>query len=220
MIVSCWRFALSSLILVWGAHVGFSQGSVTAHKPITPLPPAELFAFLPPSPTGWQLKESKAKNFFIGWLCAQASREFDQPLKPQSGNARGLTAITRIRVMDTGYYPSFNGDFENFRVGKYPGAESLVIAGMPARRMTLSATKERLRVSVRGRFIVEVETENQPPNTSQAWLKLFDFRRVSSIPDSGSTQLPKPLTIQSVDELTPKNNTTSQLYWGGSPSTE
>ena len=111
--------------------------------------------------------------------------------------------------MDTGYYPSFNGDFENFRVGKYPGAESLVIAGMPARRMTLSATKERLRVSVRGRFIVEVETENQPPNTSQAWLKVFDFRRVGSIPDSGSTQLPKPLTIQSVDELNPKNNTTS-----------
>jgi hypothetical protein len=122
--------------------------------------------------------------------------------------------------MDTGYYGSFNGDFENFRVGRYPGAESLLIAGMPARKITLSATKERLRVSVRGRFIVEVETENQPQNTGQAWIKLFDFRKLATIPDSGITQLPKPIVIQSLDELNPKNNSSSQLYWSGSPSSE
>ena len=213
-------FALFQLLVVCGASLIFAQSSTTARKPIMPLSPAELLPFLPSAPVGWQLKESKAKNYFLGWVCAQASREFDQPVKSRPGSAPLPPMITRVRVMDTGYYPSFNGDFENFRVGKYPGAESLVIGGMPARRITLSATKERLRVSVRGRFIVEVETENQPANTGQMWMKLFDFRRVGSIPDSGSTQLPKPITIQSLDELNPKNNSTSQLYWGGAPSTE
>ena len=120
--------------------------------------------------------------------------------------------------MDTGYYPSFNGDFENFRVGKYSNAESLLIGGMPARRITISPMRERLRVSVRGRFIVEVETDNQPTNSGQQWIQFFDFRRVSSIPDSTSTQLPKPIIVQNVDELHPANNSTSQIQWGGPTS--
>ncbi len=215
-----WLIGLLLSLVIGGPGGVFAQAAPGPHKPIIPLQPGNLFPYLPSTPVGWELKESKAKNYFLGWICSQASREFNRPVKSGPGSPQSPPMITRIRVMDTGYYGSFNGDFDNFRVGKYPGAESLLIAGMPARKITLATTKERLRVSVRGRFIVEVETENQPANTGEAWIKLFDFRKLATIPDSGSTQLPKPIVIQSLDELNPKNNSSSQLYWSGAPSTE
>lgn len=204
-------FALKCLGLV----VPLSLAAQTAvHKPILPLPPKDLLGFLPATPQGWDLKQSTAKNVFIQWLASQATREFQ--MRPnKSADRRSAPAITRIRLMDTGYFPTFNGDFENFRVGKYPGAESLVIGGMRARKISAGANHERLRVSVRGRFIVEVETENQPSNSGQGWLRFVDFPRINSITDNGAEQLPKPIILSSVDELTPTKNSTSKLFWGG-----
>ena len=185
--------------------------------PIVPSKPAELITLLPTAPAEWKMTESSAKSFFIGWICSQASREFQHaaPSNPLSGATPAPPFITRVRLMDTGYFPSFNGDFENFRIGKYSNAESLLINGMPTRRITVSAARERLRVSLRGRFIVEVETDNQKPNSGQAWLSYFDLRKINGIPDSGSPQLPKPIVIETVDELHPANNSASQLNWGG-----
>ena len=161
------------------------------------------------------MADSSAKSFFLGWICAQASREFQHPAPANPNGPPPPPFITRVRLMDTGYYPSFNGDFENFRVGKYSNAESLVIGGMPARRITISPVRERLRVSVRGRFIVEVETDNQRPNSGQAWLQYVDFRKIATIPDSGALELPKPILIETIDELNPAKNSSSQLHWGG-----
>jgi hypothetical protein len=190
-----------------------------AHKPILPSRPSEIIKILPTVPAEWKMTESTAKSFFIGWICSQATREFQHPAPAQPGSPPPPPFITRVRLMDTGYYPSFNGDFENFRVGKYSNAESLVINGMPARKITISPTRERLRVSVRGRFIVEVETDNQPTNSGQPWLQYFDFRKINSIPDSGPTELPKPILVDTIDELNPANNSTSKLNWGGPTST-
>src|SRR5205085_3796138 len=133
-----------------------------------PLPPADLIKYLPGVPTDWKMTDSSGKSFFLGWICSQATREFQHPAPVPPGGTPAPPYVTRVRLMDTGYYPSFNGDFENFRVGKYSNAESLMIGGMPARKITISPTRERLRVSVRGRFIVEVETDNQPSNSGQA----------------------------------------------------
>src|SRR5437867_10907220 len=109
----------------------FSAGAANGqtHKPMVPLPPGDLLQYLPSTPDGWQLKKSGAKNFFIGWICSQATREFERPAPASTvpGATPSPPQFTRVRVMDTGYYPSFNGDFENFRVGKYPGAETLMI---------------------------------------------------------------------------------------------
>lgn len=185
-------------------------------KPIVPLRPAELVKYLPATPPEWTMTESTAKNFFVGWICAQATREFQHPAPTTADGKAAPPYITRVRVMDTGYFSSFNGDFDSFRVGKYSNAESLMVGGMPARRITISPTRERLRVSVRGRFIVEVETDNQPANSAQTWLRLIDFATIARIPDSATTQLPKPITIENVDELHAGNNSTSQLHWGGS----
>jgi hypothetical protein len=177
-----------------------------------------LLKLLPAGPPEWRTTESSAKSFFVSWLCAQATKEFQQPAPVQQGAPAAPPLITRLRLMDTGYYPSFNGDFENFRVGKYANAESLLSFGLPSRRITINNNRERLRVSIRGRFIVEVETDNQKPDAGKAWLQSIDFRRIASLPDNGSTDLPKPLVIQTVDELRPANNSTSQLHWAGPPS--
>src|SRR2546423_1503196 len=88
------------------------------HNPLVPLAPADLIKFLPTTPTGWELKQSNAKNFFVEWLCSQATR---------------------------------------------------------------------------------------------------DFQRISAITDTSGNQLPKPIVITSIDELTPSKNSTSKLFWGGSP---
>ena len=203
------------LVFVTASWIITSFSFGQSHAPIVPSKPAELIKYLPGAPTGWKMAESTAKNFFLGWVCSQASREFQRPAPTQPGVPVGPPFVTRVRLMDTGYFASFNGDFENFRVGKYSNAESLMVGGMPARKIRISPTRERLRVSVRGRFIVEIETDNQPANSGQAWLQLFDFRQVSSIPDASASQLPKPIIVETVDELHPSNNSSSQLYWGG-----
>lgn len=197
--------------------VALASAQQVARKPIVPLRPPELIKYLPAAPPDWTMSESAAKNFFVGWICAQATREFQHPAAAvRNAGEKALSYVTRIRLMDTGYFPSFNGDFDNFRVGKYSNAESVMISGMPARRITVSPARERLRISVRGRFIVEVETDNQPANAAQTWLRLIDFATIARIPDSAVSQLPKPITIETVDELHPANNNTSQLHWGGS----
>src|SRR3954470_16250952 len=123
-----YRFLQVAFVLIGTGAVMSAQ----AHKPIVPLQPAEVLKHLPAAPAEWKLTESTAKSFFVGWLCAQATREFQHPAPPvKPGAPPGPPYITRVRLMDTGYYPSFNGDFDKFRVGKYSNAESLVIAGMP-----------------------------------------------------------------------------------------
>ena len=204
-------FTVTSVII---ASLAFAQ----SHKAIVPSKPAELIKYLPTAPAGWKMTESTAKSFFIGWVCSQATREFQHPAPAQLGAPPPPPFITRVRLMDTGYYPSFNGDFENFKVGKYSNAESLLVAGMPARKITISRTRERLRVSIRGRLIVEVETDNQPLNSGQVWLQYFDLRKISSIADS-NTQLSNPIVIETVDEIHPERNSSSQVHWGGPSNT-
>lgn len=207
-------------LLVATAAVVHAQQPAPARKPIVPLPPAELLKLLPSAPPEWTMTQSTAKNFFVSWLCAQATREFQRPAPqpPEPGAPIPPPLITRLRLIDTGYYPSFNGDFENFKVGRYSNAESLLIFGQPSRRIILSDTRERLRVSLRGRFIVEVETDNQRPDSGKPWLQYFDLRRIANLPDAGSAELPKPIQIQTIDEMRPGNNSSSQLHWGGAPS--
>jgi hypothetical protein len=86
---------------------------------------------------------------------------------------------------------------------------------MPARKITINPTRERLRVSVRGRFIVEVETDNQPPGSGHAWLQYVDFKKITAISDSGAAQLPKPIPVSVINELHPEKNSSSQINWGG-----
>ncbi|HSV62235.1 MAG TPA: hypothetical protein VLH83_02720, partial [Chthoniobacterales bacterium] len=122
--------------------------------------------------------------------------------------------IARIKILDTGYFHSFNGDFENFQVGNYGTNESLMLNGNRARRMAIGPAHVRLKVSVRGRFVIEIEVLNQPANSDLSWLRLVDVTKLAALPDSGSDKLPKPIVLLTVDELNPQKNATSELHWG------
>ncbi|MEY2480535.1 MAG: hypothetical protein QOI04_1462 [Verrucomicrobiota bacterium] len=186
-----------------------------AHKPIVPLQPPDLIKLLPPTPNGWEMKESKAKSFYNEWLVSQASRQFVQPQPPSSSAGPGgqrPPQITHLRLTDTGFNPALFGDFEQFKAGKYGNTESLSFNAFPARRITF-ADGERLRILIKARFIVEVETHNQAPNAAMLWAKQFDFSRLNSIPDAGVEKLANPLTVFSIDELNPKANSSYQVSW-------
>lgn len=207
------RSALMIVLLLTSGEIPvFAQ----AHKPIVPVPPAELLPLLPATPTGWELKQSVAKNMFVEWLCSNAMREFQRPstLASKPGATPSPPQIARIKILDTGYFPSFNGDFENFQVGNYGTNESLMINGMRARRIAIGPDHIRLKVSVRGRFVVEIEVQHQPARSELSWVGVIDFRKLEALPDSGSEKLPKPIIISTVDELNPKKNATSELHWG------
>jgi hypothetical protein len=183
-----------------------------ARKPIVPLQPTELIKFLPSTPGGWELKESKAKSFYNEWLVSQASREFVQQQRPSPGAQPLPPQITHVRLTDTGYNPALFGDFDQFKPGKYGNTESLSFGPFPARRLTFSGG-ERLRILIKARFIVEVETHNQAPNATMSWARIFDFSRVNSLPDSGVETLSNPVTVVSIDELNPKANSSYQVSW-------
>ena len=187
-----------------------------ARKPLLPLEPSELLKLAPPPPAGWTLTQSNAKNSFVEWLSSQATREFQKPNPATAVGAKPAPPPTTIvRLIDTGYFPAFNGDFENFRVGKYGNAETLMISGLPARKFSLGSEHERVRVSIRGRFIVEIEARRQPLGTAQSWLRLVNLQQLTAVSDSSPTALPKPIQIKKVDELDPKKNATSELFWSG-----
>ncbi len=184
--------------------------------PIVPLKPDEVLALLPAAPAGWRVPISKAQTSFMEWMMTQANREYvyappatspadeKSPVPPQS---------TRVRITDTGYFTSFSGAFDDFKVGSYGNEESLLIESLPTRKTKLSDGGERLVVFVKRRFLVQIETRNQPANAALAWLKRIDLRRLAAVPDSGSRQLPRPIIVSRIDELEPKNNSSSQLYY-------
>lgn len=208
------RIFFVSLSIIFTVQSANAQ-SVAAHRPILPLTPSELIKFLPGTPTGWELKESRAKSFYNEWLVSQASREFSHPADAQSlppGATPAPPQVTRVRLTDTGYTPALFADFEEFKPGKYGNTESLYVDSLPARRISLSGG-ERLRVLVKARFVLEVEVHGQPPNASIAWLRQLNFARLNSVPDSGIEKLPNPVTAVTIDELNPKLNGSYQVSW-------
>ena len=203
------RLFLSSVLSLFCCVA--SAQMLPAHKPIVPVQPTDLIKLLPAAPRGWTLKESKAKSFYNEWLVSQASRKFvQQAAASPTGNLPERT--TDFRLTDTGYNPALFGDFDQFKTGKFGNTESFSFAGLPARRMTFS-NGERLRVLLKARFVIEVETHNQTPNSSISWIKQFDLSRVSALPDSGIEKLANPVTVVSIDELNPKANGSYQVSW-------
>jgi len=184
------------------------------HKTVLPLAPSELLKLLPATPRDWQIKESKAKSFYNETLVSQANRQLVGPPPPPAAAPAGTPTppTTMIRLTDTAYNPAMYADFEEFKVGKYGNTESLNVDGLPARKITLS-NGDRLRILVRNRFVIEVETHNQPPNAAISWAHQFDVAKINAVPDSVVQKLPNPVTVVSIDELNPKANSSYQVSW-------
>ncbi len=206
--------ALAVLLAVVSRLASAQAPATGMHKPILPLAPAELLRFLPAPPPNWKTTDSKASNFFMEWIRCEASREFVMVVPEMTpGASPAPTRTTRVRIFDTGYYPAFSGDFEEFTAGKYGAGESLLVGSFQAHRIPLGADGERLRVSVRRRFIVEIDTHNQPSGTGATWLKSVDMDRLQQVSDAGPDKLPHAIVCTRLDELDPKNNSTYTASW-------
>lgn len=204
---------LAFFLLCVSSDAAFAQ-SAPARKLMAPLEPADLLKLLPAAPAGWQMKDSKATSFYNEWLVSQATRRFEGPPPPAAAGSKASNPpVTTIRLSDTGYSSFLYADFEDFKPGKYgENQESLYVASLPARH-ALIPNGERLRVLIRGRFIIEVEATYQKPEAAAGWVQLFDLRRLQSAPDTGVETLPNPVRVNSIDELNPRANSSYEISW-------
>lgn len=206
-------------LIAWLLFCGFArslcaQTPSAGHKPILPIGPAELLAFMPTPPKGWELKQSKANENFVQWLTDEAFREYSYTPPPANADATPAPPlITRIRIMDTGYWPAMTGDFEDFKPEKQGTSEKLMMNGFQAIRMSLGTAGERLRISVKRRFVVQVDALNQHANAAVSWAKTIDLAKLSLLPDASPDKLPKPIVLNFIDEINPSKNMTSKLQW-------
>ena len=191
-----------------------SSPASTTHKPVLPLLPANLLGLLPQAPDKWELKKSQANNFVMDWASTVATREFNYTPPPTSLTVPGSVPppmVLKITLTDTGYYEGLTGDFENLPTAKASTVQSFVLSGFPARQTTQGQIGERLRVLVNGRYIVQIEVQNQPANSSQKWLRIVDLAKIAALPTDGDETLPRPYTVIRIDELNAKNNSVSKV---------
>ena len=188
-----------------------STSTPVVHRQVLPIPPAQLLALLPKTPDKWQLKQSQASNFVVDWASARANREFVYtPPASNPADAPPPPLNLRVSITDTGYYQGLMSDFEGLPGPKSP-VEALVLNGFPARQVTLGKTGARLRVLVNGRYVVQIEVQNQPVSSAQQWLRLVEVSKVASLPTEGDPTLPRPYTIIRIDEVNPQNNSKSEV---------
>ena len=190
----------------------------SAHRPVVPLPPIDLLTLLPKTPDKWQIKQSQASNSIMIWVSAQAIREFNytppHAASVNPGDPPPPPLVLRVTIIDTGYYQGLIGDFEKAPPTKPGAMQYLTLGGFPARQSPMGTSAERLRVLVNSRYVVQIDVQNQPINSSQQWLRIIDLAKVAALPAEGSENLPRPYTITRIDEINPQNNSTSQVVWG------
>ena len=183
-----------------------------AHRQVLPLLPAQLLGLLPKTPDQWQLKQSQASNFVVDWASTRAIREFSYtPPAANPGDTPPPPLDLRISITDTGYYQGLMSDFDGLPTAKNSTVEGLVLNGFPARQVAQGRNGGRLRVLINGRYVVQVEVQNQPVSSAQQWLKLVDLNKVASLPTEGDPTLPRPYTIIRIDEINPRNSSTSEV---------
>lgn len=194
-----------------------ASGNPAPHHLVVPLAPAELLSLLPKTPEKWQLKESVANNSFMDWVSSQAQREFNFTPPPAESSKPGdpppPPLVLRVTLTDTGYYQGLIGDFAESRTSGGAGTENLMLAGCPARLVMLGQTGERLRVLVKGRYVLQIDVRNQPPNAAQSWLRIVDMARLTALTEDGEEKLPRPFPMTRIDELNPRNNSVTPATW-------
>ena len=188
----------------------------TEHRPVVPLPPADLLALLPKTVDEWQLKQSHANNFIMDWVFSQAQREFSYTPPPsttaQPGDPPPPPMTLRFTITDTGYYANLMADLGPAATNK-GGAETLTLNGFPARRMSVGQTGARLRLLVKNRYVVQIDVQNQPTDSVQRWLGLLDPAKLAALPIEGEETLQRPFPITRIDELEPRNSSVSMATW-------
>lgn len=188
------------------AFVPFVLTQETAKSPVLPAEARVLFATLPGEEAPWKLVESRAKSDYnSGWMQLIVTRAWEGSVLPDAPIPK-----VKITLSDTGGHPAFNS---LFLVPGNPGRTQM--EGFPAiKNPTESVGKESVCVSVGGRFLLRIETENLPSGAVKDWLKKIKTTDLQAIAARGGIdKLPNPLPMFVVDEIHPKRSRTWTMSW-------
>jgi hypothetical protein len=179
---------------------------------VLPLPPKEVLALLPPTPAGWKVVSSAATNQVTSWLVTIAQRQLElSPTDKTTGGQPAPPMRTTLMLIDTGYDPSPAGAFANFKAGRQANVERVVLNRSPAIRTQSSPTSESLQMLINRRFVLRIETQNQPKDATLGWAQRIPLDRYNPPRAETMTTLPPQVIVASVDELNPANNHESKI---------
>jgi len=153
---------------------------------------------------------SRGENLLSGWLATEVVREYEfQPPAKDPGAPPLPPKKTFVRISDTGYWQEGKGTSANAKPPK--GAKKGGFQGYP---MVQSQHEGKMRsmITVKDRFIIVVETENQTPRETEEWLKFINYDLLKRLPDDGPTVLPQPVKMIVVDEINPAQSRTYSSY--------
>ena len=216
---------LAAAIALGGAEASGQKtvpGAPAAEKflpsdPMVPAKPAEVLPALPPAPQYWKLTKSEAAMFYNDWVSTIASRDYlEVPPPPKPGETPKPPGITRIRVVDTGYWPPQNAAFENFKPGVDGNVERTMFYGCPVmhiHRDDDGSNPQNYIIWVRKRFLVNIDLLYQKDTAGEQWARLLNYDILKRLPDTGEKKLPWPLQMIVFDELTPANSHTYRFFW-------
>lgn len=185
---------------------------------VLPVSPKEILALLPPTPGDWKIISSIATNQVSSWLITIAQRQLEfTPAKSKNG-PQGSASLPLMRttfvLIDSGLDPFSAGAFANFKPARTADGEKLMLQGQPTIRTTPRPGTESLQMYINRRFVLQVQTENQPKDAILAWIQRVPFARYHIPATPFLSRLPSEVNVVSVDELNPANNHESKVAIG------
>ncbi|HEY5745791.1 MAG TPA: hypothetical protein VIU12_06930 [Chryseolinea sp.] len=205
------------MLCACGADAQLATGRVGA--PILPLKPAKLLTCMPAAPLGWTVTSSFAvDNLTGGWITTVAQRDFKQaPLAniPDGPSPSPELATMNVYLTDTGYRNNFRSIVTPRKDGTSPNnAVYFSVSSFPARRLQIDATTIVLNILIKDRYLLEIRTKNLRDEELKKYADSLDFKKLLSQPEQGETKMSNPVILSRVDELKPKNNGSSPLFYG------
>jgi hypothetical protein len=194
-------------------------------KFVRPLAPADLLALLPGTPENWKLTASNGLEKLSVNLAPETfvTRQYlFVPPPPTDGVIipPGPDKTIQLTLIDTGNDPTRFGAFNGFKIDNGPSSPS---SGTTAYKnfmadglQVVQYQKDSLctiNIAVSERILLFMRLDNVDDRTRDKWLKIINLPKLAQT----CAQLPKVplvtgmLTMQSIDELNPKVNSTSQF---------
>ncbi len=173
-----------------------------------PAHPSLLLSALPESPPGWEMTTSRGENLNLSWFITDVERAFIKVQLAEDEDP-AFPPVTRIRLRDTGNYPGYLIPFANFRPAPADSASPYrrrVMFGSVPGFVTQEGSTTTAKLLIAGRYLVDLDLENQPPSTIGTWLEAFDTGILSSIDNTPRMDKPARIRVAAVDELNPEND--------------
>lgn len=158
--------------------------------------------------------KSWAKQDLSDWMVTIAGRDFELPLPPPDlEGSPGPSALIRVRITDTGFWPASLARFHDFKPGNEGVEERVIWQGIPMIRLTLEdKNRQRAILCVADRFLVLVDTTYLKKKEVEDFLKSIPLADLARISTAGNKTLPQPVVLSEIDEINPKKNRSFRLF--------